>query len=125
SAYGWVAESIATVDVVDESTLTFELVEPDFAFDTLLSQTPLNFIGSPTAIEELGDDFGQSPVGAGPFVLTTFDPDTVVAYERNDRFHGDVLLDGVEFQIIPDANAAFNTILAGGADLMVSTDVTL
>jgi hypothetical protein len=35
----------------------------------------LVWIPSPTAVTELGDDFGNDPVGAGPFVLRSRDVD--------------------------------------------------
>ena len=57
--------------VVNPTTLQVTLTAPDSSFDRTVAQQLL-FIGSPTAIKKEGASFGTHPVGAGPFILTSW-----------------------------------------------------
>lgn len=62
------AGQLASFEAVDEVTVEVVLKEANSQFPRLLMAC-LGTIGSPTAIEELGEAFNEAPVGAGPFVL--------------------------------------------------------
>jgi peptide/nickel transport system substrate-binding protein len=66
---GAAAQTIDTIEVIDPRTLRVTLKAPNRQWHRYL-MTGLGFIGSPTAIGRLGNQFGTQPVGAGPFVLT-------------------------------------------------------
>jgi peptide/nickel transport system substrate-binding protein len=94
------------VEVVDEYTFTLHLAS---AYAPLFYTLSGLEIVSPTAYEELGvENFGTSPVGAGPFILKELNTDNYVLFEKNPDFTwappelydhpGPVYLD--EFQIL-------------------------
>lgn len=73
------------------------------------------FFGSPTAIEELGnDEFGQNPVGTGPFRFVSVQRGQELVYERNDDYWGDLAgVSDVILRPIPDPTARTAALRAG------------
>lgn len=116
------ASAIESMQVVDELTLDVVLAEPQAQWPTRLASSSLNFVGSPTAIEQLGEGFGQSPVGAGPFVVREWRRDDRLILDRNDNYWNSPLpyLDGVEMRVIPDNGQRYSTLATGDAHLMSS-----
>lgn len=76
-------------------------------------------MGSPTAIEAAGDQFGLSPVGAGPFELDEWVPGDHVSLARNPDYweEGRPYLDGVHIRPLTDPEARLNALNTGEADL--------
>lgn len=70
---------------------------------------------SKKAIEEMGDRFGRTPVGAGPFKATSWSADRGIRFERNEQYGavGEVpKIEAVEFIHYPEDTtrlAAFET----------------
>jgi peptide/nickel transport system substrate-binding protein len=97
---------ISSIDVVDDLTLKFTLVEPWSAFPYALSDEA-SMIPSPTAYKAACPDgaadasqcaFNLKPVGAGPFKIVAFTPKESITMTRNDDYYGgDVYLDGLKF----------------------------
>src|SRR5437867_3736420 len=58
--------AIASVAVIDPHTVAIELKKPYAPLLAALAERP-GFIVSPTAAQKLGPEFGQRPVGTGPF----------------------------------------------------------
>lgn len=72
--------------VVDEYTLQVNFSSPYAPFLNSLS-TPYLAPTSPTAVEELGDEYGLSMVvGTGPFKLESYTPDSEVVLTRNEDY---------------------------------------
>lgn len=65
-AIGLLGATHESTEVVDEYTVEVNFTEPAAAF--LISASYL-YLQSPTAMEEMGDDYGRHPVGTGPFVF--------------------------------------------------------
>lgn len=108
------AASIDSLDVVDDLTVTYTLVEGSAAFpDKLTSYLGLPF--SPTAAREAGADAGVSPKGTGPFVLDEWSFDSQFVVSKNPDYWQDGLpyLDGITFTVIPDEESR-NLALEGG-----------
>ena len=63
-------------------------------------------IMSPTALEELGDDFGTHPTCVGPFKFVKRVPQTSITVKRDPRYYDaeSVKLDTITYRIITDAN---------------------
>lgn len=76
---------IAEVTVVDEYTVDIILTEPYSDLPFLLAQTA-SFIVSPTAARELGEDFGSSPVGTGPFIVDSFVSNESATLHKNPDY---------------------------------------
>ena len=122
---------LESVDAPDATTLVMNYGEPFAPIFTVLAGL---YIYSPTAQEELGDDFGRNPVGSGPFMLTAWEVGTRILLERNpdyvnyrgdDSNSGPAYLDAIEYLIIPEVatqTAAFET---GELDVLTPADEDL
>src|SRR5690606_28951078 len=71
SPYASVVDQISKLTAIDATTLRIDLTSPNATLDTVIAQTPLNLIGSPTAIEADPAAFARRPIGAGAFTVTT------------------------------------------------------
>jgi peptide/nickel transport system substrate-binding protein len=113
-------------EVVDEFTLQMNFSAPYAAFLYNLSGVYLS-PASPTAIEELGADFGTNPVGTGPFRFIEWVPQSHIAIERNpdyawgpEGFHsGPAYLDGVRFTFIPEESQRVAALETGQTDVIL------
>lgn len=119
------AELIAEMTTVSPTELTITLTEPNAAFPYVVAGA-LAAIGSPTAIQELGDDgFGQKPVGAGPFVVSSWTPDSEILFVRNDTYWNapKPYLDTVRIAYIQDMTQLSNTFVSGGSEAALVSDI--
>lgn len=108
------AAAIASLDVVDDLTVTYTLVQGSAAFpDRLTGYLGLPF--SPTAARAAGADAGLAPKGTGPFVLDEWRFDSQFVVSKNPDYWQEGLpyLDGITFTIIPDEDSR-NLALQGG-----------
>lgn len=78
---------VADMEAVDDSTLVFQLREPNATF---LSTLGMNFCAavSPTAVETHGPDFRHHPVGTGPFRFVEWRRDERLVLARNEEYWG-------------------------------------
>ena len=79
------APIVAAVEVVDGRTVAFVLKAPYAGLLSLLGERP-GFMLSPTAAERLGKDFGNAPVGSGPFVFKEWVRGSHLTVERNSKY---------------------------------------
>jgi peptide/nickel transport system substrate-binding protein len=93
------------LDVVDATTLTITLRQPDAEFPTVFMKS-FPFVGSPTAIKEMGSDYSTKPVGAGPFKIESSVQGQTLTLVKNPNFalyqKAQPYLDKLVFQGIPD-----------------------
>ena len=117
------ASQIARMTVVDATTLEVDLKEPDVGFPYSL-QGALGMIGSPTAIESMGDEYASAPVGAGPFAYDKRQPGTSITYKKNPHYWDAPrpYADQLEVRIVTDANQAAVSFKAGEADIYHGSD---
>ncbi|MDR5710556.1 ABC transporter substrate-binding protein [Nesterenkonia flava] len=120
---------LGAMQAVDERTVELHLEEPNAALLNGLAGTNLNYIASPAAYEELGANaFSSTPVGAGPFVITSNRQNERLELERNDNYFKDGLpyLDGLNFQSVGGDQVAYQTVQAGQGDVVEGlSDVNL
>jgi peptide/nickel transport system substrate-binding protein len=101
----------------DEVKVLFK--EPNLAFENEMSETTLG-MSSPTALQKYGSDYGNHPVGTGPYKFVSFQNGQQVRVTRNADYTwgpdklggGPSKLSGITFRILSDASAqrnAFNT----------------
>ena len=118
------AQRVASMRAVDPLTAEFTLTEP---FGSFPSSFALNFtagnlgtIVSPAALARYGDEIGTHPVGAGPFVLTSWVRDSRMVLTRNPSYwqEGMPYLDGLEFRPLPDTETRYASIENGDVDLI-------
>lgn len=107
--------------VVDPLTITvaFDIPKPTFITD--LSRIWMA-IPSPSAVEEWGADFGQHPVGTGPFVFSDWAAQERLTLTRNPDYawgpefashSGPSLLDEVVFRFLPEAATRLSAFQTG------------
>jgi peptide/nickel transport system substrate-binding protein len=112
---------VTSLDVVDELTVRYVLAQPNAAFPDLLA-LPAGWPFSPTAAAALGEDFGNQPVGTGPFRFVSWQRDGAFVVERNPDYWQDGLpyLDEITFRPIPDEETRATSLSSGDIDAVQS-----
>jgi ABC-type transport system substrate-binding protein len=115
---------IDTVTEVDPTTVQFTLKAPLSAFPAYLNDTYFN-MASPAVIAQSPDDVSKNPVGTGPFTLTRRDAQGFV-FDKNPNYWNapKPYLDGIDYRIIPDTQAAVAALQAGDVDALTNTGDT-
>jgi peptide/nickel transport system substrate-binding protein len=111
------AQQIDSMDVIDATTLKITLKAKNAVFPQAISAIP--FIGSPTAIQTQGaTSFGTSPVGAGAFVLKSWQRDAQMVLVRNPSYWSPPrpYVDQVIVKPMTDEVQRINTVNTGQAN---------
>jgi peptide/nickel transport system substrate-binding protein len=121
AAVGTAFAYIDSIDVVDDLTLTITLNQAQARMPEILSDA-LGNITSPTAVEELGAELNNAPVGAGPYRFVEWVRDDHLTVERFEDFFRDdtAWADRIVFRPILDNQARSAALLAGDLDVMVT-----
>jgi peptide/nickel transport system substrate-binding protein len=120
--------------VVDPTTVKVLFSAPYPAFATQVAEPTLG-ISSPAALQKYGADYGQHPVGTGPFVFQSFTSDSEVQLTRNDDYawgpaeygEGPPAIEKLTFRILSDPSAQTNALTTGEirlADGMSTQDIS-
>jgi peptide/nickel transport system substrate-binding protein len=114
----------------DDSTVVFTMDAPNVGFINDLT-TAMGFIPSPTAVAKDPKGFGLTPVGTGPFKITTFEAGGDIVVEKNANYWrkddaGGALpyLDKITFKPIPDSSKRLQALQNGELDLINTADTT-
>lgn len=120
------ASQISEMTVASPTELKIVLAEPNSAFDRIVAQQ-MALIGSPAAFKKLGEDFGQRPVGAGPFVLDEWVRGSTMTLSRNEGYYRDgrPLVAGLVFHTVPDTTQLATSLKTGQFDMAVSSEVSV
>ncbi|MBK0328150.1 ABC transporter substrate-binding protein [Rhodobacteraceae bacterium F11138] len=112
-SYGSQVENIDEVVVVDDYTVKFELSEITGPFLTYMAFPGSSIV--PMHLLESDHDLNAKPVGSGPFKFVSYEPRSMVRFERNDNFYeeGKPYLDGLEYHLIADVTALTNAVVSG------------
>ncbi|MBL1161810.1 MAG: ABC transporter substrate-binding protein [Chlorobi bacterium] len=132
STGAWVyRDRITSVAAPDDTTVVFTLSAPFAPFLALLTM-PYGYIVPHEAVSFYGDDFGQHPVGTGPFMFKQWVPDVALQLQRNPNYFkvdgkGDrlPLLDGVTITFLRDTKSEFLEFMHGGYDMVTSVDASI
>ncbi len=75
-------------EIIDDYTIRISTLEP---FAPILAHLahPATSILNQAAVEEFGDDYGENPVGTGPFMLESWTRGSELNLERFEDFHGE------------------------------------
>ncbi|MFU1910515.1 ABC transporter substrate-binding protein [Bordetella hinzii] len=110
---------IDKVEAVDDHTVRFTLKYPDAAFLGRVSNYHGGNIVSKKAAEKLGDKFGGSPVGTGPFAFGQHVTQQYVKLVANDSyFRGKPKLAGIMYRMIPSDSARELAFTSNEIDVM-------
>ncbi|MBX5437825.1 MAG: hypothetical protein IRZ33_11520, partial [Alicyclobacillaceae bacterium] len=118
-------DGIQSMTVVDKYTLRLNLVK----WDNQLLESICWFVQiiSPTAVKTHGINWAKThPVGTGPFVFSSWNPDVSIVYKRNPNYwqKGKPYLDEIDLNLIYDAHTAYNTFISGGANVLTRATAT-
>lgn len=113
---------IASVEAVDEYTVTITLTSPDPTFLLKLINYHAGNIVSRKAVEANNGDISRNPVGTGPFIFESYTPQEEVVIVRNPDYHGPrAALDRIRFLAIEDRNALDAGMQSGFFDVAQGT----
>ncbi len=108
---------IQKIDVVDDYTVKFTL---DSAYGPFLSYMDFAILPKSVA-EKAGDQFGNNPIGTGPYKFVSWKRgDTIQLEAFNDYFEGRPKLDSIMLKIVPDNSARVVALESGDLDLVLS-----
>lgn len=117
-SFAYLVGPLEALDAIDELTVkaTFSAPYAAFAAEALASLNagivPENWGGKSK------EDFFGHPVGAGPFVIDSYEPGSEIVLRRNDAYweEGKPYLDHIVIRIVPDDNARVLGFEAGDFD---------
>ena len=111
---GGTARTISGLTAPDDSTIVIALNEPLSFFPKMLANPTVAIVP-----ESVPEDFGQRPVGTGPWRLVEWRQDDYLLFARNDNyFGGPPRADSLRARIIPEASTAVAEFESGLVDLV-------
>ena len=110
---------VSSVEVVDPLTVRVTLSEPYAPFLSVLTNRA-GMMVSPTALAELGDNFGTQAVGAGPFKVANWVKNSELELERFEGYwrEGQPYLERVVLRPMPDETVRLTNLLSGSLQLI-------
>jgi peptide/nickel transport system substrate-binding protein len=111
----------ATWVVNDPQTLTITLKDPTVDFPYLLSTWTQNLIVSPAQIKSNEAQIARAPIGAGPYMVKSFDSNSQVVLVKNPNYYGKTYLDQITIAFVTDETQRLATIRSGDADMLRTT----
>jgi peptide/nickel transport system substrate-binding protein len=110
---------IQSMTAIDDHTIEFTLGQPWAGFPSVFARGSAAYVPSPTAFAERGQDFGLNPVGAGPFLVQSFQSGGNLVLTRNPdyRVEGLPYLDTVTFVPALETESRLAGITAGDLDI--------
>jgi peptide/nickel transport system substrate-binding protein len=114
------------IQVTGPYTIVVHQAAPNGAFiDQLFDSIP-NWIASPTALQSEGAQFGQNPVGAGPFEVATNTPNDELVVKKNPHYWqaGRPYLNQIVFKTVGSDEAAYESLLASQGQVYENMSTT-
>ena len=115
---------VASVDVVDESTVKFTLKQPSSPLLSLFTDRA-GMMVSIKAAEAAGDDYARKPVGTGAFSFVEWVKDDRLVVKKNPAYwdkdaSGTQLpyLDEIQYKPITDGTQRLNALKTGTVDII-------
>jgi peptide/nickel transport system substrate-binding protein/oligopeptide transport system substrate-binding protein len=108
------ASSIDGLKVLNDTTLTITLIQPFAIFPKMLAMPVASIVPKNTPA-----DFGEHPIGTGPWKFVEWQHDDYLRFVRNTAYHGDVPKeDSLEARIIPEPSTAVAEFESGNIDIV-------
>ncbi len=109
----------------DAQTVVFTLTQPWTTFPFVLAYTP-GLIAAPSYLAEVDAGKAQAtPIGAGPFTVSSFRPGEELTLSRNAKFVlGPPHLDSLKFVLVPGGPATLQSFQSGQLQAAMIHDVS-
>ena len=108
------ASTITGLRVVDDSTVRITLSEPFAIFPKMLAMPVASIVPQHTPA-----DFGEHPIGTGPWKFVEWRHDDYLRFVKNAAYHGDVPReDSLEARIIPEPSTVVAEFEIGNVDIV-------
>ena len=128
SSGSWVLKNVDSIYSINDSILKIELKKEFKPFLGILCMKYCSVVPK-EVVENLGDEFGQNPIGTGPFIFKKWDQNIKLVLRKNDEyFEKDITgkklpyLDGISISLIPDKKSEFMELITGRLDMVSSPD---
>jgi oligopeptide transport system substrate-binding protein len=111
-------EEMEGLKVVDDTTFTVELSQPESDFPLRLGYTA--FMPLPEAAFEDPKAFGEKPVGNGPYKLTEWNHDVNLKLDVNENYDGPrkAANGGIDFKVYQSTDSAYSDLLSNNLDVL-------
>ncbi len=117
SVLAYYVTTVEETKVIDEYTVDVITSVPDAVLDRKVGAW-IDMV-PPGAVEELGERFGDSPVGSGPFKFVDWVKGDRITVEANEEYWGGApLVDRVVFRFVTEPSTRVAMLNAGEADLI-------
>lgn len=111
-------EDVSGLKLLDRYALQITLIEPFAPFIGFLAM-PAAYVVPKEEVERWGEDFGEHPVGTGPFKLLEWRRDEEILLSANRNYFEDpAKIEGIAYRIIPQDLTATAEFTSGGLDIM-------
>jgi len=115
---GFTLEPLEKIEKIDDYTVQITLTNPYAPFLKNLAMFS-NYIVQPAAVDEMGDEYAQHPIGTGPYVFESWTRDDRIVLKANDDyFRGRPAIDEIVFRVIPENAARLAELQSGNIHLM-------
>ncbi len=106
---------VDTVTAIDDTTVEFKLNKPTSTF--IITSAEIGIVPE----HAYDDDFGQNPIGSGPYRLAQWDKGQQFILEANDNYYGEApSIKKAVFLIIEDEDARFVAAKSGQVDIAIT-----
>ncbi|MBK9032438.1 MAG: ABC transporter substrate-binding protein [Myxococcales bacterium] len=113
-------KNIERVEALDPTTVRITIADRFAPFLASMATFPVSIV-SPTAVARWGDDFGDHPVGTGPFQLERWTRGERIVIVRNPHYWGPrSTIERVVFEVIPDPRQRLIDLESGAVDLALA-----
>jgi ABC-type transport system substrate-binding protein len=113
---------VESVEATDEYELTVTMSRPTILLPGNLAIFAAGIV-SPTALEEQGAEFGQAPVGTGPFRFESWTKDVELVFTANDDYWGGrPALDRVVWRTVAEDTVRLSELQTAAIDVANQID---
>lgn len=111
-------DTMEGLKVVDDTTFTVELSQPESDFPLRLGYTA--YFPLPEAAFDDPKAFGEKPIGNGPYKLTEWVHESNLKLDVNDSYEGPRKAQngGINFKVYQSADSAYQDLVAGNLDVL-------
>ena len=108
------ATSVAGLSAPDDSTVVITLVAPLAIFEKMLAMPVAAIVP-----DSVGKDFGEHPIGTGPWKLVEWKHDDYLLFAKNESYFGGApKMDSLLARVIPEPSTAVAEFESGRVDLL-------